>query len=79
MLNQNGGVKKNHVFDHETRKSALFPCYRLKTNDFLSSNNQKSQNWHIHTPAVKSLLLRKKARHITTHFVVQGHTYILIT
>ena len=25
---------KNHVFDHETRKSALFPCYRLHINDF---------------------------------------------
>ena len=21
---------KNHVFDHETRKRGLFPCYRLK-------------------------------------------------
>ena len=31
---------KNHVFDHETRKSGLFPCYRLKINDFLSSYNQ---------------------------------------
>ena len=28
---------KNHVFDHETRKSGLFPCYRLKINDFLRS------------------------------------------
>ena len=27
-------LKKNHVFDHETRKSGLFPCYRLKINDF---------------------------------------------
>ena len=24
-------------FDHETRKSGLFLCYRLKINDFLSS------------------------------------------
>ena len=31
---------KNHVFDHETRKSGQFPCYRLKINDFLSSYNQ---------------------------------------
>ena len=31
---------KNHVFDHETRKSGLFPCYRLKIIDFLSSYNQ---------------------------------------
>ena len=30
----------NHVFDHETRKSRLFPCYRLKINDFLSSYSQ---------------------------------------
>ena len=25
---------KNHIFDHETRKSGVFPCYRLKINDF---------------------------------------------
>ena len=31
---------KHHVFDHETRKSGLFPCYRLKINNFLSSYNQ---------------------------------------
>ena len=31
---------KNHVFDHETRKSGLFSCYRLEINDFLSSYNQ---------------------------------------
>ena len=31
---------KYHVFDHETRKRGLFPCYRLKMNDFLSSYNQ---------------------------------------
>ena len=31
---------KNHVFDHETQKSGLFLCYRLKINDFLSSYNQ---------------------------------------
>ena len=31
---------KNHVFDHETRKSGLCPCYRLKINDFLSSYYQ---------------------------------------
>ena len=30
---------KNRIFDHETRKSGLFPCYRLKINDFLSSYN----------------------------------------
>ena len=34
------GFKKNHHFDHETRKSELFACYRLKKNDFLSSDNQ---------------------------------------
>ena len=39
MLKQLGGVK-NHVFDHEARKSGLFPCYRLKINDFLSNYNQ---------------------------------------
>ena len=39
MLKLQGGVK-NHVFDHETRKSGLFPCYRLKMNYFLSSYNQ---------------------------------------
>ena len=39
MLKQLGGVK-SHVFDHETRKSGLFPCYRLKINDFLSGYNQ---------------------------------------
>ena len=32
-----GGISREHVFDHETRKSRLFPCYRLKINDFLSS------------------------------------------
>ena len=31
---------KNYVFDHEKRKSGLFPCYRLKINDFLSGYNQ---------------------------------------
>ena len=31
---------KNHVFDHETWKSGLFSCYKLKINDFLSSYNQ---------------------------------------
>ena len=31
---------KNHVFDHETRKSRLYPCYRLKINNFLSRYNQ---------------------------------------
>ena len=31
---------QNHVFDHETQKSGLFPCYRQKINDFLSSDNQ---------------------------------------
>ena len=31
---------QNRVFDHETRKSGLFPCYRLKINDFLSSYSQ---------------------------------------
>ena len=31
---------KNHVFDHGMQKSGLFPCYRLKKNDFLSSYNQ---------------------------------------
>ena len=31
---------KNHDFDHETRKSELFACYRLKINDFLSGSNQ---------------------------------------
>ena len=30
---------KNRVFDHETRTSGLFPCYRLKIYDFLSSYN----------------------------------------
>ena len=39
MLKEQGWVK-NHVFDHETRKSGLFPCYRLKINDFLSGYNQ---------------------------------------
>ena len=39
MLKQLGGLK-NHVFDHEARKSGLFPCYRLKINDFLSNYNQ---------------------------------------
>ena len=34
------GWVKNHVFYHETWKSGLFPCYRLKINDFLSSYNQ---------------------------------------
>ena len=33
-------LKKNHVFDHETWKSVLFPCYRLQINDFWSSYNQ---------------------------------------
>ena len=28
-----------HVFDNETRKSGLFPCYRLKINDFVSRYN----------------------------------------
>ena len=50
---------KNHVFDHETRKREVFPCYRLKINDFLSSYNQKSQNRHFHTPAANSLLHQK--------------------
>ena len=31
---------KNRVFDHETRKSGLFPYYRLKINDFLNCYNQ---------------------------------------
>ena len=31
---------KSHVFDHETRKSRLFPCYRPNINDFLLSYNQ---------------------------------------
>ena len=31
---------KNHVFDHETQKSGLFPCYRLKINDTSRSCNQ---------------------------------------
>ena len=31
---------KNHGFDHETRKSWLFPGYGLKRNDFLGSYNQ---------------------------------------
>ena len=31
---------QNHVFDHETRKSGLLSCYRLKINYFLSSYNQ---------------------------------------
>ena len=35
-----GWVLQNHVFDHESRRSALFPCYRLQINDFLSSYNQ---------------------------------------
>ena len=39
MLNQQGGVKY-HVIDHDTRKSGVFPCYRLKINDFLSIYNQ---------------------------------------
>ena len=30
---------ENHDFDHETRKSGLFPCYRLKRIDLLSSYN----------------------------------------
>ena len=30
----------NHVFDHKTQKRGIFPCYRLKINDFLSSYNQ---------------------------------------
>ena len=49
MLKQQGGFKKNHVFDHETWKSGLFPCYRLKINDFLSSYNQNLKI-HIFTP-----------------------------
>ena len=31
---------QNHVFDHEIRKSGLFPCYKPNINDFLSSYNQ---------------------------------------
>ena len=31
---------ENHVFDHETQKSWLIPCYRPKINDFLNSYNQ---------------------------------------
>ena len=30
---------KNMFFDHETRNSGLFPCYRMKINDLLSSYN----------------------------------------
>ena len=33
---------KNQVFDHETRKSGLFPCYRQKR--FLKQLQPKSQN-----------------------------------
>ena len=32
-----GLKKKKKVFDHETQESGLFPCHRLKINDFLSS------------------------------------------
>ena len=45
------------VFDHETLKSGLFSCYRLKINDFLSSYNPNLKNRHFHTPAANSLLL----------------------
>ena len=34
------GLGLNQVFDHKIRKSGLFPCRRLKMNDFLSSYNQ---------------------------------------
>ena len=47
ILKLQGGVK-NHVFDHETRKSGLVPCYRLKINDFLSSYNQNSKSTFSH-------------------------------
>ena len=40
MLKQKGGVKKIMFFEHEIRKSGLFPCYKQKINDFLSSYNQ---------------------------------------
>ena len=40
---------KTHVFDHETRKSVLFPCYRLQINDFWSSYNQNLK-FDISTP-----------------------------
>ena len=43
---------KNHVFDHETWKSGLFPCYRLKINDFLISHNQNLKI-NIFTPQCK--------------------------
>ena len=57
MLKQYGGIK-NHVFDHETRKSGLFPCYRLKINYFLSSYNQNLK-MDIFTPCSKFLAAAK--------------------
>ena len=54
-----GWGEKNHVFDHETRKSGLFPCYRLKVDDILSNYNQ-NLNIDIFTSLQQySLLLQK--------------------
>ena len=49
---------KTHVFDHETLKSGLFPCYRLKINDFLSSYNQNLKSTFSH-PCSKFLATAK--------------------
>ena len=49
---------KNHVFDHETRESGLFPCYRLKINEFLSSYNKISKSTFSH-PCSKFLATAK--------------------
>ena len=50
---------QNHVFDHETQESGLFPCYRLKINDFLSSYNQNLKI-DIFTPLQQNSLLLQK-------------------
>ena len=52
---------KNHVLDHETRKSGLYPCYRLKINDFLSSFNQNIKI-DIFTPVQQIPCYRKSRR-----------------
>ena len=71
----NGLGLKNHVFEHDTWKSVLFPYYRLQINDFWNSYSKNLKINIFTPPAANSLLLQKQVWHITTHFVVEGHIW----
>ena len=68
---------RSHVFDYETWKSLLFPCYRLQTSDFWSSYNQNLKINILH-PCSKFLASAKLGLAHYDSFCGGGSQFILL-